>query len=301
MKFRLLLSIIAIMSMIITSACSSSSVNTPEDKAGDSKEVIRFGVGPVLPTPEETREAFTPFFAHLAKELGYKDFELKETTDWAGIEVALASEQVDVAWLGPWGYVLAHDRDPGINAIATVKYDNNPYYHAIMIAKPNSGIKNFPEDAKGMSLSLADTGSTSGWLIPSYYFKKWGIDPQTYFSEFREGATHVANEMAVIEGHIDLASDFNRHRNALIESGKITADSSEVVWESDPLPNDAIAVRAGVDPDVVKQIQDILVNLTEEQAKELLPEHYTGFIAADHSSYKLIEDAGIEVGRIKKK
>ena len=61
---------------------------------------LRFGVGPLQPTPSETKKAYEPFFAYLAKELG-RDFDLTATTDWAGISVALANKQVDLAWMGP--------------------------------------------------------------------------------------------------------------------------------------------------------------------------------------------------------
>ena len=44
-----------------------------------------------------------------------------------------------------------------------------------------------------------------------------------------------------------------------------------------------------------------MVGLSESEAKSLLPNHYTGFVAATHGSYKMIEDAGVLVGRLKKK
>src|SRR5262249_42303429 len=68
---------------------------------------LRFGVGPLQPTPGETKTAFEPFFKYLAHQLGTA-YDLVATTDWAGIAVALAHAQVDVAWMGPWGYVLAN-------------------------------------------------------------------------------------------------------------------------------------------------------------------------------------------------
>jgi hypothetical protein len=37
------------------------------------------------------------------------------------------------------------------------------------------------------------------------------------------------------------------------------------------------------------------------QAKTILPNHYTGFVAATHDSYRMIEDAGVLVGRLKRK
>ena len=259
---------------------------------------LRFGVGPLQPTPAETKKAYEPFFAHLAKRLGV-DHDLVATTDWAGISVALANEQVDVAWMGPWGYILANN-DSGVTAIATANYDGRPIYHAIVVCKPGSGIKAWPQDAKGKRVSFADVGSTSGWLIPTAWFRTQGINPKEYFN-YSDGSTHAANEIAVASGQVDCATDFDRNRTAMIEAGKLERTATEIVWESAPLPNDAIAVRRGFDPALARKIQEILLEISEADAKTILPTHYTGFVAATHQSYKMIEDAGILVGRIKKK
>ena len=56
------------------------------------------------------------------------------TTDWARVAVALANGQVDCAWMGPWGYVLAKDRS-GAEALATVEYNGKPTYNPIIIAR----------------------------------------------------------------------------------------------------------------------------------------------------------------------
>ncbi len=276
-------------------ACGVAPAASP---AGAVPAKLRFGVGPLQPTPEESKTAFDPFFKYLADQLGTQ-YDLVATTDWAGISVALANDQIDLAWMGPWGYILANDTAKA-EAIATVKYDGKPIYHAIVVGRPGLNITTWPDDAKGMSISFADVGSTSGWLIPTTWFQAKGIDPKTYF-QYSEGATHAANEIAVANGQVDLATDFDRNRNAMIESGKLDAAATEVVWTSDPLPNDAIAVRTGFDPALAQRIQGILLGITEEQAKTIMPNHYTGFVAATHASYKLIEDAGIAVGRIKPK
>lgn len=112
-------------------------------------------------------KAYGPVFAYLAKQLG-AHFELKATTDWAGMAVAMGSGQLDIAWMGPWGYVIA-DNATGCRAIATAKYDEKPIYYAIIIGRPDLQVKVFPDDTKGRSMSFADVGSTSGWLIPTYY------------------------------------------------------------------------------------------------------------------------------------
>jgi phosphonate transport system substrate-binding protein len=263
-----------------------------------AQEKLRFAVGPFQPSPSDTRKAYEPFFKHLAEAL-HRDYELVVTNDWAGIAIALANKQADVAWMGPWGYVLAHN-EGGSQAIATVKYNGKPTYHAIIVSRPDAKIVNWPGDAKGMRLSLADVGSTSGWLIPTHYFKTNGIDPKTYF-QYRDGASHAAQVLSVINGQTDLASDYDRNLNVFIERGTVKPDQIKIVWQSDPLPNDPLVVRADLDPALVKKIQEIVLAITEEQTLAFMPKNYTGWVAATHASYKLIEDAGITVGRIKPK
>ena len=264
-----------------------------------TRRKLRFGVGPLLPNPEDTKKSFGPLFAHLAQQLD-ADFELVATTDWAGMAVAMGSGQLDLAWMGPWGYIIANN-STGCTALATVKYDDKPIYHAIVVGRPNLNLTRFPQDTQGLSISFADIGSTSGWLIPTWYAKEvWKIDPKSYW-KYSEGATHAANEIAVQAGQSDMATDFDRNRNAMIESGRLRADSTKILWTSDPLPNDAIAVPKGTPKEFIERVQKILTSISVEQAKALLPNRYTGFVAATHASYAAIENAGIAVGKIKPK
>jgi phosphonate transport system substrate-binding protein len=260
---------------------------------------LRFGVGPFLPTPEDTRKTYTPFFAWLAREMGAPGFELAVTTDWAGLAVAMGSGNLDVAWMGPWGYVLANAAS-GCRAIGTVRYDDLPTYRAIVVARADVSVTTFPGDTQGMSISFADVGSTSGWLIPHYYAKEvWRIDPRTFW-RYTEGASHPANEIAVQGGQVDLATDFDRNRNAMLESGRIKPGTTKVVWTSDPLPNDALAVSRMLPTAMVSAAQRAITRIDAALAAEIMPRRYTGFDVATHERYRLIENAGIALGRLKR-
>jgi phosphonate transport system substrate-binding protein len=264
--------------------------------AATAAETLHFAVGPFQPTATDTKKAYEPFFAYIAKALG-ADYDVQVSSDWAGIATALANDQADIAWMGPWGYVLANHAG-GAQAIAMVKYDGKPVYYAIIVSKPSLDIKHWPQDAKGMSISLADVGSTSGWLIPTYWFKSQGIDPKTFF-KYRDGSTHPANELAVVNGQVDLATDYDRNRNSMIEKGRIPADATKIVWTSDPLPNDALAVRKGLDPALVAKLQQLVLAISPDQAKLFMPAHYTGWVPANNGDYKMIEHAGLAVGALK--
>ncbi len=288
--------VICVVLALAATACGGDESSTGSSGAA-KQETLRVGIGPLLPTPGETKKAWDPFFAWLSGEL-QMDYELSVTTDWAGISVAMRNDQLDLAWMGPFGYVLANT-EGGARAIATAKYDEKPIYHAIVVSRPGLDIERWPEDGKGRSISFADTGSTSGWLIPTNWFRERNIDPKTYF-KYSEGASHAANEVAVANGRVDLATDFDRNRNAMIESGAIKPEDSKVVWRSEPLPNDAIAVRPELDPQLEARIRRALLELTPDQAAKILPEHYTGFVPGSEKTYAPIRDAAQAVGVLAK-
>ena len=205
--------------LLALGAAGALVLGSPMPVTAQARRKLRFGVGPLLPNPEDTKKAYTPLFAHLAHQLDV-DFDLVATTDWAGMAVAMGSGQLDIAWMGPWGYIIANN-STGCTALATVKYDDKPIYHAIIVGKPDLKVAKFPDDTKGLSISFADIGSTSGWLIPTWYAKEvWKIDPKTHW-KYSEGATHAANEIAVQAAQVDMATDFDRNRNAMIASGKL--------------------------------------------------------------------------------
>ncbi|WP_368414582.1 phosphate/phosphite/phosphonate ABC transporter substrate-binding protein [Falsiroseomonas sp.] len=256
---------------------------------------IRFAVGPFQPTAGATRRAFAPFFAHLAGALG-RPHELAVTTDWAGIAVALGSGQTDCAWMGPWGYVLARAR-AGVEALATVIYQGRPTYHAIIIARPDLPISRFPEDARGRSISFADAGSTSGWLIPHHWFLTRGIDPRSFF-RYRDGASHAANVISVASGQVDLATDFDRNLAAMVAAGRVREGQVKTVWRSDPLPNDALAVRRDLDPGLASAIAQAALAITEADAARIMPPNYTGWVPATAETYAPIQAAGRALGRL---
>ncbi|MBR0656812.1 phosphate/phosphite/phosphonate ABC transporter substrate-binding protein [Plastoroseomonas arctica] len=256
---------------------------------------LRFAVGPFQPTAGDTRRAYEPFFAHLARAAG-RPYELTVTTDWAGIAVALANDQVDCAWMGPWGYVLAKDR-AGAEAIAVVKYNDLPTYQAIILARPELAIARFPEDARGMSISFADAGSTSGWLIPHYWFRTQGIDVRSFF-RYRDGASHPANVTAVANGQVDLATDYDRNLAAMIAANRVREEQVKIVWRSEPLPNDALAVRRELDPALKAVLRDAALTIDPPTAAQVMPTNYTGWNGATPDSYALIEAAGRALGRI---
>lgn len=290
--FRIFRSLV--LAATVAGACFSVS-GAEAQQMKDGKLHLRFAIAPLRPTPAQTVKEFEPLFKHVADELN-ATYELVSPESWAAISVAMTNGHVDVGWLGPWGYVLANKK-AGAEVIATAKYRGKPIYHAMIEGRPDLKIKKWPDDAKGLRLSLSDQGNTSGWLIPMAYFVSQGIVPKSYF-QYREGATFGNNVMMIQQGVLDLGSNMDRGRYGMIEAGEMDPKKVKVYWTSNPLPNDAISVPKGFDPVLKKKIQDILVGLSEEKAQSLMGAGYNGFVASSHHDYEIIEEAGRLTGKL---
>ena len=244
--------------------------------------VLRVGLGPQQPTAADTKRVWEPIYQAVADKIGAK-LELKVANDWAGIATALANEQIDIAQMGPWGYVLAH-KNGGAKIINTMLVNGKPFYKAIIVGRADLKIKEFPKDAQGLSMQMLDVGSTSGWLVPTYTLKQMGVNPKTFFGKYAEGASAAAAQMATVNGQVDLATGWDTHRDIMIKNGTIKATDNQVIWESDPLPNEVVAVRKGMSAEMTKRLQDAFVAITNEPIAKQMPYPYTGYVRNGYKS-----------------
>jgi len=266
--------------------------------AAPADNTLRFGVGLYQPDKDKNDATYRPLAEHLSKALG-RPVKLYTVDTWEGLAKSLAAGETDIALMGPWGYVLAH-HTAGAQAVSTILYDGKPEYHAIMVTHPGSGIRSIA-DLKGRSFAFGDKGSTSGYLIPLHQFMKSGLRPETDLGKVIH-TKHQAIEMQVTRGELDAGADYNRNRDAMIAEGLIKPADSLVFWTSDPLPNDAVAVRADLarDPAFVAALRAALdsVGPALKTRPDLLPPRYGGFVSKDDTFYKPIRDAGLATGKL---
>ncbi len=264
---------------------------------------LKLGVGLFQPDREKNDATYRPLAQHLSQRLA-RPVELRTVDSWEGLAKSLASGETDIALMGPWGYVLAN-HFASAQVVSTILYQGKPEYFAMIVTHPDSGLASIQDllgpKGKGRSFAFGDKGSTSGYLIPRHFFMQQGIDPEKHFGRVVY-TKHQAIQTQVTAGQIDAGADYNRNRTAMIEQGLIRADRSKIIWQSAPLPNDAVAVSAALfqDKAFVRQLQAALTevgSLLKAQAT-LLPANYTGFVDTDNAFYKPIRDAGLATGTL---
>jgi phosphonate transport system substrate-binding protein len=140
-----------------------------------------------------------------------------------------------------------------------VQTDGSTGYHAIMVARKDSGIRTL-EDLKGKKLGYADPDSTSGYLIPAVTLPDaLGTSVEEHFAETGFGGGHENLVLEVVKGTFDAGTtwgsgvgDFadgytsgNLHK--MVEKGILDMDDLVEIWKSPLIPNGPIVVRTSLD------------------------------------------------------
>jgi len=121
--------------------------------------------------------------------------------DYDALVEAFATREIDLAWNGPVSYVQIKQRlhDP-CRVVAMRDVDVN--FHTQLFTRRDSSITTLA-DLKGKRVALGSRGSAQAGLLPYYFLKQHGLDPQQdvaacTFAEDREPSP-LSDEMAVVE------------------------------------------------------------------------------------------------------
>lgn len=175
--------------------------------------------------------------------------------DYNGVIEALRSKRLDVAYLGPFSYVLGTTvADIEAFAVAETKKAGRTYYHSKIIAHQGSGIRTV-NDLKGKTFAFVDPSSTSGHLFPKAGLSKAGFDPDKEFGRVIFSGSHDSSAIAVQNRKVDAAAIADRILDAAIAKGLARREDIVEVWKSDPIPESPTVWRRDLPADLKKRIQ----------------------------------------------
>ncbi|SDW51387.1 phosphonate transport system substrate-binding protein [Variovorax sp. YR634] len=184
-------------------------------------------------------------------------------TDYNGVIEALRSKKLDVAYLGPFSYVLANQiADVEAFAVAVTKKTGQSSYKSVIIARKESGLAK-TADLKGRTFAFVDPTSASGHLFPKAGLLQAGYDPETFFSRVIFSGSHDASILAVANKKVDAAAVADRILASAIAKGQVKADELEIVWSSNPIPESPMVWRKDLDPALKAKIAKALANVKD--------------------------------------
>ena len=175
-------------------------------------------------------------------------------TDYNGVVEALRAKKLDVAFLGPFSYVLAASV-ADVEAFAVVETQRaGATYRAQIIARKDHNLHSLAQ-LKGRTFAFVDPSSTSGHLFPKAALIKAGYDPDTYFSRVIFSGGHDASAIAVQNGKVDAAAIADGLLEAAFTRGVVQRDDLEVIWTSEPIPGSPFVMRSDLPEATKRQIR----------------------------------------------
>jgi phosphonate transport system substrate-binding protein len=223
----------------------------------------------------------------LAKALGMpvKPFV---AADYNGVIEALRSGRLDVAYLGPFSYVLGTTIAPiEAFAVAETKKAGRTFYYSQIVAHKDTGIKTI-KDLKGKTFAFVDPSSTSGHLFPKAGLIKAGFNPDTDFGRVIFSGSHDSSAIAVENKKVDAAAIADRILDAAIAKGLAKREDLVEVWRSDPIPESPTVWRKNLSPDLKSRVQAAFLEVKDIPWSDqgLL----NGFHPTTDAAYNIIRD-----------
>lgn len=210
-------------------------------------------------------------------------------SDYNGVIEALRSKRLDVAYLGPFSYVLGTTvADIEAFAVAETKKAGRTFYHSYIITHKDSGIKTVA-DLKGKTFAFVDPSSTSGHLFPKAGLLKEGLNPDKDFSRVLFSGSHDASAISVQNRKVDAAAIADRILDAAITRGLAKREDLVIVWKSDPIPESPTVWRKDLPPDLKKRIQAAFLEVKDIPWSD--QGQLNGFHPTNDAAYNVIRDA----------
>ncbi|MEI5668051.1 phosphate/phosphite/phosphonate ABC transporter substrate-binding protein [Bosea sp. CCNWLW174] len=224
-------------------------------------KLVRVGLIP----SEDSRamlESSAQLLAALQKNLGIT-VQGFVASDYNGVIEAMRSNHVDVAYLGPFSYVLG-TTVAAIEAFATAETakSSRSFYRSQIIARKDSGISDW-KGLKGRTFAFVDPSSTSGHLFPKAGLMKLGFDPEKDFGRVLFTGSHDANALAVANKRVDAATIADRILDAAVQKKLVDRADLQVVWESDPIPESPTCWRKNLPEELKANIKSAFLNIRD--------------------------------------
>lgn len=208
--------------------------------------------------------------------------------DYNGVIEALRSKRLDVAYLGPFSYVLGTTvADIEAFAVAETKKAGRTFYHSLVVAHKDSGIKAVP-DLKGRTFAFVDPSSTSGHLFPKAGLIQAGFNPEKDFGRVIFSGSHDSNAVAVQNKRIDAVAIADRILDAAIAKGLAKREDLVVVWKSQPIPESPTVWRKDLDPELKKRVQAAFLQVKDIPWSD--QGELNGFHPTNDKAYDVIRD-----------
>ena len=227
-----------------------------------------------------------PLRAHLERALS-KQIEIVVTTDYSSMIEAMRFGRIEVAYFGPFSYVLAKSRAPGIEPFAVGVERGSPTYQSVMIAQAGGPVRELA-DIRGRPFGFGDQASTSSHLVPrATILQRASLVGGRDYRVVHLG-THDAVARAVQGGQIPAGALSKPILDTLIRRGTIDAARIVEIGLSEPIPNYPMVLQGNLAEPLKAAIRAAFIDLRD--AEVLRSFRVEGFAPTNDEAYNVLRE-----------
>lgn len=299
---KLALTALAAVSVFTLAACGNSGKSSSASSKSSSGYTPKsLNVQFVPSSQANTIEAKAkPLAGLLQKELKIP-VKVTVSTDYNTIVEAMGSKQVDVGFLPPDGYVLAHKQGYADVLLQAERYKIvqpggrngttlTNTYRSMIVVKKGSSIKSY-KDLKGKKIAVQDVTSSAGYIWPSAELKQKGIDVQKDDTLVTVKG-HDQGVLSVLNGDTDAAFVFEDARNLVKKDDPDIMTKVLPIYFTKPIPNDTISVRSDMSAAFRKKLSAAFIKIAKtKKGHEIISTVYS------HEAYVPSKDSNFDIVR----
>lgn len=215
-----------------------------------------------------------------------KDIEIIVTTDYSSMIEAMRFGRIEVAYFGPFSYVLAKSKATEIEPFAVGVEKGKPNYQSILIANVAGPVKEL-KDVKGHPFAFGDQASTSSHLAPRAVLAKNGLKGDVDYKVVHLGK-HDAVARAVAAGQVPAGALSEPIFRTLVDSKKIDQTKIKQLGLSDPIPNYPMTQQGYLKPELKEAIRKAFLELKDPEILKLF--RVEGLAPATDKDYDVLRD-----------
>ena len=273
-----------------------------------AEEILWIGAIPDQ-NPERLNRLYKVLSSELSDQLNVQ-VRYRPVINYTAAVTAFRTGNLDLVWFGGLTGVQARLQTKGAKVIAQRDIDEK--FQSVFIANKKSSIKkinnlNDLKKLKGKRFTFGSESSTSGRLMPQYFFNKAGVQ----LKDFKGGSpgfsgSHDATVMLVQSGSYEAGALNEQVWKSNLERGRI--DSSKVfeIWKTPSYYDYHWLAQGNLDKKFrkgfTKELTNVFLNFNKKSPKQKKILNLFGakkFIISKNDNYNKIETIGRKIGKIK--
>jgi phosphonate transport system substrate-binding protein len=250
-------------------------VERPHERLPETPR-IRVAVGAMI-SPKETFIYYRQLLDYIGKNLGL-DAQLIQRKTYSEINELFGKGEIDLAFVCSGPYANGKEKY-GFQLLATPQVHGSHFYQSYLLVNEDSPYHSL-ENLKGMVFAFTDPDSNTGKLVPTYWLRRIGERPETFFKKTLYTYSHDNSILAVARGLVDGAAvdgliwEYYHHKNPIFTS------RTRIIRKSDPYGTPPLVTSTHLSPELKDRIRKLVLSMHLDPEgrtilKELMIDRFT--------------------------